>query len=105
MIAEDYADRWEPDEWDTINQNEADDYRHEHDDDLPEFGGDEEEDEDGWDGEFDDSCPTCHEPADCCACIPEDVRAMRPWMPKTEPDLGDVREALDLLREQEEAGE
>jgi hypothetical protein len=27
----DFDDSWEPDEWDVINQNEADDYRHEGD--------------------------------------------------------------------------
>lgn len=36
-------DYWEPDEWDTINANEADDYRHEND----EYDADHEEYDDG----------------------------------------------------------
>jgi hypothetical protein len=76
-VEDDYIDRWEPDDFEEYNRNEADDYRHELDgDELPDFGGPVEEDADEWGGEFEDSCPECHEPWDCCACslIPDEVR-------------------------------
>lgn len=60
---EDYLDRFEPDDFEEYNRNEADDYRHE----LNEPEG-------GWP----DSCDVCHEPADCCACIPDEVRYAEP---------------------------
>lgn len=80
---------WEPDEWDTINANEADDYRHELDDardgetcqdcdGTGHFAGETEQGEPylvdcaacGGLGIVppNDSCPQCHEPYDCCAC-------------------------------------
>jgi hypothetical protein len=69
-VEEDYIDRYEPDDFEEYNRNEADDYRHELDgDELPDFGGPVEEDADEWGGEFEDSCPVCHEPWDCCTHI------------------------------------